>query len=128
LLEAVHQAKESFLLVADVIDRVLLRTLSSNAAHGGLTCCAARLGAVGSDEGIRDSGPNIPPPVSLEGLPLAAEAWIRRLATVVFPADVSSNLGRFVEVSVIAVGGQNLEAQQQRLRHLVQSVEALKAS
>jgi hypothetical protein len=128
LLEAVHQAKESFLLVADVIDRALLRTLSVNAAHGGLTCCAARLSAGGSDDGIRDGGPNIPPPVSPEGLPLAAEAWIRRSATVVFPADGASNIGRLVEVSVIAVGGQNLESQQQRLRYLVQAVEALEDS
>jgi hypothetical protein len=128
LLEAVQEANESFLLLAQVIDRTLLRTLSVNAAHGGLTCCAARLSAGGSDDGIWDGGPNIPPPPSPKGLPLAAEAWIRRSATVVFPADSSSNIGRLEDVSVIAVGGQSLESQQQRLRYLVQAVEALKES
>jgi hypothetical protein len=126
LLEAVHDANESFLLLGQVIDRALLRTLSVNAAHGGLKCCAARLSAGGSDDGIRDGGPNIPPPPSPKGMPLAAEAWIRRSATVVFPADDSSNIGRLEDVSVIAVGGESLESQQQRLRYLVRAVESLK--
>ncbi len=64
----------------------------------------------------------------IASLSLAAEAWIRRTATVVFPADRSSDIGRLVEVSVIAVGGQNLESQQQRLRYLVLAIEALEES
>jgi hypothetical protein len=128
LLEAVAEAKESLLLVAETIDRSLLRTLTINAARETLACCAVSVGSRISDAGIQDDGPDLPPPASPKKLPLAPEAWIRRSATVVFPAEGAASIGQLTQVSVIAVGGHNLEHQQQRLRYLVRAVEELESN
>jgi hypothetical protein len=125
LLEAVAHAKESLLVVADTIDRHLLKTLAINSARETLACCAVRASSSVSDSGIQDDGPNVPPPASPKKLPLADGVWVRRSASIVFPAEGAGSIGELTEVSVIAVGGHNLEYQQQRLRYVVRALEYL---
>ncbi len=120
LLEAIAQAGESLLLVTREISTELLQTLIVNARKGTLSCAVACPPGEGIPEALGCMASS--PPTKTDRVPLAAEAWARRTATVVFPAE-NEWRRETSEMEVISTGGESLEDQQRRLRYLVRAIQ-----
>lgn len=127
LMEAVVAAGESLLVVTREISTELLQTVIVNSLKKTLSCCAVR--AAENLPGYGMPGGGLPwdfadaPPKSPGRLPQAAEAWVRRTATVLFPATADDWRFSASDVAVISVGGEDHEDQQDRLRFLVKAIQ-----
>lgn len=126
LMEAVAQAGSSLLIVARDVDTELLHTFIVNAVKQTLSCCVARMAenvagwgapVISMPWGVLPS-----PPKKANGLPHAAQAWIRRTSTVLFPAPDSDWLPS-QDLTIISVGGKNHDDQHDRLRFLVEAIQ-----
>ena len=127
LLDSVATAKESLLLVTEEIDRTLLETLIVNSLKGTLACCAVYLderrnAAVATSLG-EPCGFLEKPPLQTKQLPQPVLAWVRRTATVVFSNDEEARQSALSELTVISVGGENYDDQQDRLQALLRAIE-----
>ncbi|HSE97302.1 MAG TPA: hypothetical protein VLD57_03460 [Blastocatellia bacterium] len=127
LMEAQAQARESLLLVTREVSTELLRTFIVNYLKETLACCVIRY-----DESLHGWGvpaPNGPweyrgsPPSQADLLPRAAEGWVRRTSTVLFPSAESQWQSVTTDIAVISVGGENHEDQQDRLRFLMKEIQ-----
>jgi hypothetical protein len=127
LMEAIAQAGESLLLVTREVSTDLLHTFIVNSLRETLACCVVRaaedlsglvLSAANTSWGFVEA-----PPRTARLLPKAAEAWIRRNATVLFPSQDSEWRSIVNEITVISVGGKNQDDQHERLRFLVETIE-----
>jgi hypothetical protein len=127
LLEAVALAKESLLLIADEISPKLLETLIVNSLKGVLPCCAVRLDERRNPDRAACLGEQWSflekPPEKAQRLPQVLLAWIRRTATVLFPESEEAWLSGLDDLTVISVGGENYDDQQDRLRVLLRAIE-----
>ena len=126
LMETIAQAGTSLLLVTRDVSTELLRTFIINVLKETLSCCVVQM-AEGLDEwGVAmistPWGVLGTPPKKANGLPQAAEAWIRRTATVLFPAPDSGWLPS-QDITIISVGGKNHDDQHDRLRFLVEAIQ-----
>ena len=126
-MEEIAQVGESLLLVTREVSTELLHTFIVNSLKETLACCVVR-----ADEGMpgwkQPSASALwayegPPSRSAGLLPKAAEAWIRRTATVVFPSPDSGWWPETNDITVIAVGGKNHDDQHDRLRFLVETIQ-----
>ena len=127
LMEAVVQAGTSLLLITKDVSTELLQTFIVNALKETLSCCVVQM--------VQDvAGWSVPvtsmpwgvlegPPKKPDRLPHAAEAWIRRTATVLFPAPDSDWLPS-QDITIISVGGKSHEDQYDRLRFLVETIQS----
>ena len=127
LMEAIAQAGESLLLITKEVSTDLLRMLIVNSLKETLACCVIRAGeglpgwgrsAASSPWGFVDT-----PPKTAVQLPKAAEAWVRRNATVLFPSPDSEWRSLVRDLTVISVGGKNQDDQRDRLRFLVEAIQ-----
>ena len=127
LMEAIAKAGESMLVVTREISAELLQTIIVNSLKKTLSCCVARV--VESLPGYGLPATGVPwefvetPPGAADRLPQAAEAWVRRTATLLFPAPAGGWLPPVSDVTIISVGGENHEDQQDRLRFLVKTIQ-----
>jgi hypothetical protein len=127
LMEAVAKAGESLLMVTRDVSTEVLQTVVVNALKKTLSGCVVRAAESISGYGMPASG--VPwefvdvPPKTNERLPQAAEAWVRRSATVLFPKIESEWQSFDSEVTIISVGGENHEDQIERLRFLVKRIQ-----
>jgi hypothetical protein len=127
LMEAVVAAGESLLVVTREMPTELLQTFVVNSLKKTLACCAVRGAESLSGYGMPAAG--VPwdfadaPPKSPGRLPQAAEAWVRRTSTVLFPASPNDWRSSVSDVAVISVGGEDHEDQQDRLRFLVKAIQ-----
>jgi hypothetical protein len=122
LMEAIAGSGEALLVVTESIDRELLSTFIVNAFKGTLPVCVVHP-ASGAASGARLSIP----PAAPDQLMRIDEVWVRRTATVLLPKAgeplaSSPALENFV---VIETGGENHEAQRERLRFLMQELQRL---
>jgi hypothetical protein len=125
-MEAVAQAGTSLLLVTRDVSTELLPTFIVNALKETLSCCVIHI----AEDSTGWSVPVISmpwgvlgtPPKKANGLPQAAEAWIRRTATVLFLAADSEWLAS-QDITIISVGGKNNDDQHDRLRFLVETIQ-----
>ncbi|HEX2749793.1 MAG TPA: hypothetical protein VHM91_17425, partial [Verrucomicrobiales bacterium] len=62
------------------------------------------------------------PPSRPEELPQAAEAWVRRTGTALFPAG-NEWRKQTSELEIISVGGESHEHQQERLLYLIREIQ-----
>ena len=126
LMEAIAQAGTSLLLVTRDVSTELLRTLIVNALKQTLSCCVVEMAEDLTGWGVPVT--STPwrvlgnPPKKVDGLPQAAEAWIRRTGTVLFPAP-DSDWVPSQEITLISVGGKNHDDQHDRLRFLVETIQ-----
>lgn len=129
LMEAIAKAGESLLVVTKEISTELLQTIIVNALKKTLSCCAIRAAENQPGYGYGSPIPAVPwefveaPPQSADRLPQAAEAWIRRTSTVLFPASVNEWRWSLSDVTIISVAGENHDDQQDRLRFLVKKIQ-----
>jgi hypothetical protein len=127
LMEAIAKAGESLLLVTREISTELLRTWIVNSTREALSCCVVRVAENPSGYGLPVA--RIPwefvedPPKTANLLPQAAEAWSRRTATVLFPMSDNDWWSAVSDVTIISVGGENYDDQQDRLRFLVETIQ-----
>jgi hypothetical protein len=126
LMEAIAQAGTSLLLVTRDVSTELLRTFIANALKETLSCCVVQIAEDLAGWGVpvisTPWGVLGTPPKKANGLPQAAEAWIRRTATVLFPAPASEWLPA-QDITIISVGGRNHDNQHDRLRFLVEEIQ-----
>jgi hypothetical protein len=126
LMEAIAQAGTSLLLVTRDVSTELLRTFIANALKETLSCCVVQMAEDLAGWGVpvisTPWGVLGTPPKKANGLPQAAEAWIRRTATVLFPAPASEWLPA-QDITIISVGGRNHDNQHDRLRFLVEEIQ-----
>ena len=127
LMEAIAKAGESLLLVTREVETELLRTFIVNSLKEALACCVVRVAEDPAGYGLPAA--SIPwevveaTPKTPDHLPRAAEAWVRRTATVLFPASDNEWQSAVGELTIISVGGENHEDQQDRLRFLVKTIQ-----
>ena len=127
LMEAIAKAGESLLIVTREISTELLQTIIVNSLKKTLSCCVVRVAENLPGYGLAATG--VPwrfveaPPNSADSLPQAAEAWIRRRSTVLFPASPNEWRSSISDVTIISVGGENHEDQQDRLRFVVKTIQ-----
>ena len=124
LMEERAQAGESLLVVTREVSTELLHTFIVNSLRETLACCLIR-----DEPGWGVWAHNTPwrfaitPPPRADLLPRAVEGWVRRTATILFPAADSGWRSAASDVAVISVGGENHEDQQDRLRFLMKEVQ-----
>ena len=126
LMEAVAKAGSSLLVVTRDVSTELLRTFVVNALKETLSCCVVHMAEDETAWGIPVTMPwgvVEAPPKKAAGLPQAAEAWIRRTATVLFTAP-DSDWVPSQEITIISVGGRNHDDQHDRLRFLVETIQS----
>jgi hypothetical protein len=124
LMETIAQAGESLLVVTDTIDGELLSTFVVNASKGTLRVCAVEAASDRSSNpapGARFSTP----PAGPGSLPRIDDVWIRRTATVCFPAPAEplASSDALQDFAVIEAGGENHEDQYDRLRFLMRELQ-----
>jgi hypothetical protein len=126
LMESVAQAGTSLLVVTRDVSTELLHTFIVNALKETLSCCVVHLADDLTEWGVPVTrtpwGVLGTPPKNTHGLPQAAEAWIRRTATVLFPSPDSEWLPS-QDITIISVGGRNHDDQHDRLRFLVEEIQ-----
>jgi hypothetical protein len=124
LMESVARAGESLLVVTETIDAELLATFIVNAFKGTLPVCAVY--PVRGRSGSPAPGTQFAtPPAGVDQLLRIDDVWIRRTATVCFPAagDPLSSAGALQDFGVIETGGENHEDQFDRLRVLMRELQ-----
>ena len=127
LMEAIAKAGESLLVVTREISTELLQTFIVNSLKKSLSCCVVRVAENLHGYGLPAT--SVPwefveaPSRTSDVLPQAAEAWIRRTATVLFPASDNEWRLSVSDVTIISVGGENHDDQQDRLRFLVKTIQ-----
>jgi hypothetical protein len=119
-MEAIVQAGESLLVVTKEISTEFLHTLIVNSLQGTLSCAVIHWSGDGAEDALGKTLSS--PPASTDRVPLAAEAWVRRTGTAVFPAGDPWR-GHMTELEVISTGGESHEHQQDRLRYLVGAIQ-----
>jgi hypothetical protein len=127
LMEEKARAGEALLLITRELSTELLHTFIVNSLRETLACCVIRedLGAPGWGVATHNTPWRfaVTPPQRADHLPRATEAWVRRTATVVFPAADSAWRSAASDVAVISTGGENHEDQQDRLRFLMKAIQ-----
>jgi hypothetical protein len=127
LMEAVAKAGESLLIVTREVSSELLQTIIVNSLKKTLSGCIVRTAENLSGYAIPPSGVPwevaVAPAKTNDRLPQAAEAWVRRSATVLFPKIENEWQSLDSEVTIISVGGENHEDQIGRLRFLVKRIQ-----
>lgn len=121
LMEAIAKAGESLLLVTEQIAEELLQTLIVNSIKGTLPNAVIYRGNDGSVEALGREWSS--PPEQTDRVPRAAEAWVRRTGTVVFPEPSGGWRGHMQDVEVISAGGESYDHQLERLRFLVREIQ-----
>jgi hypothetical protein len=131
LMEAVAKTGESLLVVTREISAELLQTFIVNSLKKSLSCCVVRVAENLHGYGLTATG--VPwefvesPSRTADRLPQAAEAWIRRTATVLFPSTNPTSdyewRSSLSDVAIISVGGENHDDQLDRLRFLVKAIQ-----
>jgi hypothetical protein len=126
-MEGVAKAGESLLVVTREISTELLQTVIVNSLKKTLSCCAVRVAENLPGYGFPVT--SVPwefveaPSRTSDNLPQAAEAWIRRTATVLFPGSDHEWRSSVSDVTIISVGGEDHDDQQDRLRFLVKTIQ-----
>lgn len=126
LMETIAQAGESLLLITSEVSPELLHTFIVNSSKETLACCVVRIAKDlpgwkrPADKPWRIAET---PPRTAGLLAKAAEAWIRRNATVLFPSQDSEWDSVVNDITVISVGGKNQDDQHDRLRFLVETIQ-----
>ncbi|MBA2270450.1 MAG: hypothetical protein H0W20_07625 [Chthoniobacterales bacterium] len=124
LMEAVVASGESLLVVADVVSSELLNTFIVNAFKGSLRVCVVHSG--------RDHGGSAAPgaqfatpPATPEQLLRIDDVWVRRTATVCFPAkeEPLASAAALQNFAIIETAGENHEDQCDRLRFLMRELQ-----
>ena len=124
LMEKVAGAGEALLVVTETIGSELLSTFVVNAFKGTLPVCVVRPG--GDSSGNPVPGTRFAtPPASPDELLRIDEVWIRRTASVCFPAlgDPLASAAALQSFAVIETGGENHEDQYDRLRFLMRELQ-----
>jgi hypothetical protein len=124
LMESVVAAGESLLVVTETIGSELLATFIVNAFKGTLRVCVAR--PVRGHSGNPAAGAQFTtPPKGVDQLLRIDDVWVRRTATVCFPAagDPLSSAAALQDFAVIETGGENHEDQFDRLRFLMRELQ-----
>lgn len=124
-MEARVQSGESLLIVTREVSSELLHTFVVNSIKETLSCCVIRDAESLPGWGFAAAPWKFvrTPPNREDVLPRAAEAWVRRTATVLFPEANSEWRSLASDVTVISVGGENHDDQQDRLRFLVKAIQ-----
>jgi len=124
LMEAVAGAGESLLVVTETIDSELLATFVVNAFKGTLPVCVVHPVAGRSDRSVAGAQFTTPPS-GLDQLLRIDDVWVRRTATVCFPAagDPLSSAAALQDFVVIETGGENHDDQFDRLRLLMRELQ-----
>ncbi len=129
LMEAIAAAGESLIVVTGSIERQLLQTLLVNFLKSTLCACVIGPGkdrygsALPGVEGLGRAFSS--PPHTPAELPLVAEAWIRRTASVLLPAAGESwpSAASLQDLTIIETGGDHAEDQRDRLRFLMTELQ-----
>jgi hypothetical protein len=121
LLEAVAKAGESLLMVTSEISTEILHTLIVNSVRATLPGAVIRQGDGRAADALGKVWTS--PPTQTDRVPQAAEAWVRRTGSVLFPAPGDSWRGDMQDVEIISVGGESYDHQQDRLRYLVRTIQ-----
>jgi hypothetical protein len=116
LMEDLVQAKTPLLLATGDIDPELLQVLLVNGAKYTLPNCVIRPDPGGPVTWMGK------PPRKADKLPLYGQAWCRRDATAVFPADGDDAGNELSDIKVIEVGGENDADQQERYQFLCRTL------
>ncbi len=123
LMEKVAGAGEALLVVTETIGSELLSTFVVNAFKETLRVCVVHPG--GDRAGSPVPGTRLAtPPASPDQLLRIDEVWIRRTATVCFPAvgDPLASAVQLQNFAMIETGGENHEDQYDRLRFLMREL------
>jgi hypothetical protein len=122
LMESVAGAGESLLVVTETIGSELLATFIVNAFKGTLRVCVVQPRRSGNPAAGAQFAT---PPTALDQLLRIDDVWVRRNATVCFPAvgDPLSSAAALQDFAVIETGGENHEDQFDRLRFLMQELQ-----
>ena len=124
LMEAIVAAGESLLVVTDTIDSELLQTFVVNSFKGTLLVCAVQ--PARDRYGSPAPGSQFAtPPATPDQLLRLDDVWIRRTATVCFPAasDPLASASALQNFAIIETGGENHTDQQDRLRLLMRELQ-----
>jgi hypothetical protein len=129
LMEAIASAGESLIVVTTSIGRELLQTFLVNYLRSTLCACVIGPGKdrfgrpLAGAEGL--GRPHSTPPRDPSQLPLVAEAWIRRTASVLLPAagELWPPAAFRQDLTVIETGGDHAENQRERLRYLMTELQ-----
>jgi hypothetical protein len=124
LMEAVAGAGESLLVVTETIDSELLATFVVNAFKGTLRVCVVHPVSGRSDKSAAGAQFTTPP-TNLDQLLRIDDVWVRRTATVCFPAagDPLASAAALQDFVVIETGGENHDDQFDRLRLLMRELQ-----
>ncbi len=124
LMESVAAAGESLLVVTETIDSELLATFVVNACKGTLPVCAVHPVRGRSGNPVAGAQFATPPEVPDQLLRID-DVWVRRTATVCFPAagDALSSAAALQNFVVIETGGENHDDQFDRLRFLMRELQ-----